>query len=152
MISELFRVICSPKRLHTLVFLHSLLGFTTVGESMSYRLVSCPGSSSSCIQTSSNVSLYQLYNNYCICLFANLLNNRFSIANECIIRISRPVNYAYCIYTTSPARSTAGTDFFRIACSVQWLFQNFRGTLETVPLYLWFHAWKQEEITTGPKK
>lgn len=33
-------------------------------------------------------------------------------------RISGIVNYAYCVYT-SPARSTGGTDFFRIACSVQ---------------------------------
>jgi len=66
-------------------------------------------------------------------------------------RISGNVNYAYRVYT-SPARSTGGTDFFRIACSVQWLFHNFRGTLVTVPLYLWFHAWKQEEITKGQSK
>jgi len=112
------------------------LGFTTVGDSRSYRLVSCPGSSSSCIQTSSTASLYQLYNNYCICLFANLLSNVFPNANECVTRISGTINYAYCVYATSSARNTGRTDFFRISCSVQGLFQNFRGTLGTVPLYL----------------
>ena len=104
MIFELFRVICFPKWLHTFVVLYSLtlhtlsLGFTTVGDRMSYRLVSCPGSSSSCIQTSPIASLYQLYNNYCICLFVSLLSNVSPNPNECLTRSSGTQSIMFIVF------------------------------------------------------
>jgi hypothetical protein len=50
-----------------------------------------------------HLPLHQLYNNYCICLFVDLLSNVFTNANDGIT--STPglclyVIYVYCIYTT----------------------------------------------------
>jgi hypothetical protein len=56
------------------------------------------------------------------------------------------------VYGTSPAflpllDAKLGLAFRNHTYDSQQLFLNFKDILETMPSYLQFHSWKQEEIT-----